>query len=823
MTNITARAARTGRPARRRIAALTALLATLGILRTAALAAAPPDTTADPSATAGTLDALGPDGKRLGACPLKHTSVAIDVAGFVARVTVKQTFESHFTSPIEAIYTFPLSEHGAVDAMTMRTGDRVVRGEIKRREEARKIYEAARAHGQVAALLDQERPNIFTQALANLMPGASVEIEITYVEPLKFSAGAFELAFPTVVGPRFIPGTPTGASGTGWADDTADVPDASRITPPVVAKGTRPGHDIDIAVTIDAGVPILDVAAPLHEVDVERPGPNQVRVRLRDRAEIPNRDFVLRYAVAEDTVQSGYLTHRDGAGDGYVSFVLLPPRHVAPHEAAPKELIFVIDRSGSQSGAPLQKAKETMSWILDHLNPNDTFQIIDFGSTANVLFAQPELATASAKQRARAHIAALEANGGTMMADAVRAACAVPADAHRLRVVTFMTDGYVGNDFEILGMVRALRGTSRWFPFGTGNAVNRFLIEGMAREGGGEPDYVLLTDPGEKVAERFYQRLAAPALTDVRLEFPGLDVTDVTPSELSDVWAERPLIIHARYRTPGRGQAVLQGYRAGQPYRQVLDVTLPVAAPEHAAIASMWARARVEELMSRDLGAAQRGEVPEATREEIITLALEHRLMTQFTSFVAVEDRVVNESGTQHTEAVEVAMPDGVSYEGVFGSAPGAADAVGGLNMLAAAPASRTELARMAPRADAGNSGRVMEKRAFADTPAAAKPAEREADGRRQLARLDGTTRAKLSPALAAFLVNPKAASIRVIDGRIVVRVRLRERAESVRAALEAAGLRITQAKDRMVVGTIEPGRLADLAALDGVQRIAEP
>jgi Ca-activated chloride channel family protein len=470
----------------------------------------------------------------------------------------------------------------------------------------------------------------------------------------------------------------------------------------------------------------------------------------------------------------------------------------------------------------LQKAKETMSWILDHLNPNDTFQIIDFGSTANVLFAQPELATAAAKQRARAYIATLEANGGTMMADAVRAACAVPADAHRLRVVTFMTDGFVGNDFEILGMVRALRGTSRWFPFGTGNAVNRFLIEGMAREGGGEPDYVLLTDPGEKVAERFYQRLAAPALTDVRLEFPGLDVTDVTPSELSDVWAERPLIIHARYRTPGRGQVVLQGYRAGQPYRQVLDVTLPAAASEHAAIASMWARARVEELMSRDLGAAQRGEVPEATREEIITLALEHRLMTQFTSFVAVEDRVVNEGGTQHTEAVEVAMPDGVSYEGVFGSAPGAADAAGGFNLLAAAPPSRTELARMAPQVGAGNSGRVMEKRALTDTPAA-EPAEREADGRRQLARLDAATRAKLSPALAAFLVNPQAASIRVVDGRIVVRVRLRERAESARAELEAAGLRITQAKDRMVVGTIEPGRLADLAALDGVQRIAEP
>ncbi|HEY2386799.1 MAG TPA: VWA domain-containing protein [Candidatus Binatia bacterium] len=670
----------------------------------------------------------------------------------------------------------------------------------------------------MAALLDQERPNIFTQALANLMPGASVEIEITYVEPLRYAGGAFELAFPTVVGPRFIPGAPTGASGTGWADDTTDVPDASRITPPVVAPGTRPGHDIDIAATIDAGVPILDVTAPLHEVDVERPGPNLARVRLRDRAEIPNRDFVLRYAVAEDTVRSGYLAHRDGAGDGYLSVVLVPPRHVAPREAAPKELVFVIDRSGSQAGLPLQKAKETMSWILDHLNPSDTFQIIDFGSTANVLFAAPELATESAKQRARAHIATLEANGGTMMADAVRAACAIPADAHRLRIVTFMTDGYVGNDFEILGMVRALRGTSRWFPFGTGNAVNRFLIDGMAREGGGEPDYVLLSDPGEKVAARFYEKIAAPALTDVRLEFPGLDVTDVTPSEPSDVWAERPLVIHARYRAPGKGQVVLQGYRAGQPYRQVLDVTLPAAAPEHAAIASMWARARVDDLMARDLGAAQRGEVPDAIREEIVSLALAHRLMTQFTSFVAVEDRVVNEGGKQHTETVEVAMPDGVSYEGVFGAGARDAVAAGKVNRLAAAPASRAEMG--GAQEPSGPALDSLMKHRRADSPAAAAPTHEE--DRRQLAQLDDAVRAKLSFGLVTLLTDPSVASVRVTGGRVTVRVRLRERAGEMRAALEAAGLAITETKGRLVIGTIEPGRLAALTALGGVQRVAE-
>src|SRR5207249_2863405 len=363
---------------------------------------------------------------------------------------------------------------------------------------------------------------------------------------------------------RFIPGEPTGHAGTGWAPDTTRVPDASHITPPVTPEGTRAGHDIAIAVDIDAGVPILDVVSPLHAIDVERPEANQARVRLRDQADIPNRDFVLRYAVAGDEVRSGYLVHRDGEGDGYVTFVLLPPKRVTSESAAPKEMIFVIDRSGSQAGLPLEKAKETMRWILDHMNPNDTFQVVDFGNTANVLFPAPQLASPEMKRAARAHIDALDANGGTMMAEAVRTVCALPADRNRLRVVTFMTDGYIGNDFEVID---------------------------------------------------------------------------------------------------------LSGFRQGKPYKQVIDVTLPERATGNGAIASMWARAKVDDLMWQDLAGLQSGTFPEALREEIAQTALGHRLMTQFTSFVAVEDRVVNEGGTQRTVSVPVEMPQGVRYDGIFGGA----------------------------------------------------------------------------------------------------------------------------------------------------------
>jgi Ca-activated chloride channel family protein len=753
-------------------------------------------------AATGALDAVAPDGRALGGCPLEHTDVKADVSGFVARVTVTQRFGNPFSEPIEAIYTFPLSERGAVDAMTMRTGEREIRGEIHTREEARKIYDEAKRAGKLTSLLDQERPNIFTQSLANVMPGAKVEIVISYVEPLQFANGTFEFAFPTVVGPRFIP--PTG------------VPDADRVSPPVTPEGTRAGHDIAIAVDVDAGVPILGVESKLHAIDVERPDATHARVRLRSANEIPNRDFVLRYAVAGDEVQSGYLAHKAPGGDGYVTFVLLPPKRVTAETAAPKEMIFVIDRSGSQSGLPLAKAKETMHWILDHMNPHDTFQVVDFGSTANVLFPKPERASGDMKRRARAYIDALEANGGTMMADAVQKVCAMPADDHRLRVVTFMTDGYVGNDYEVLGLVKQLRGTSRWFPFGTGNGVNRFLIDGMARLGGGEADYVLLNEDGEKVARTFYEKIASPVLTDVQVDFEGLDVVDVFPREQSDVWAERPLVVHARYRQPGRGRVLLRGFQQGRPYEQALAVTLPDVEPAHDAIASMWARAKVEALSNEDLQALQTGNFPDVLKRQIVDVALAHRLVTSFTSFVAVEDRVVNEGGVSRTVSVPVEMPDGVTYEGVFGEGAGRLAAAppasrGALPMVAQQMSKASRSAREAAAAGSRDEGR-------ADTAYLADGEEKD-----QLRRKVSTAaRGRLAPALILLLEQGPnvAGAAKASGGWVRIRVSVKDASAETVRRLAAAGLQIGTIGGTTIDGTIAVDKLVGFAALDGVVRI---
>jgi len=752
------------------------------------------------AAGSGALEAVAPDGRTLGDCPLEHTDVHATVSGFVARVVVTQTFRSSFAEPVEALYTFPLSQRAAVDAMTMRVGDRVVAGEIQRREDARRTYEAAKAAGKIASRLDQERPNVFTQSVANLLPGARVEIRIEYVETLDFEAGAFSLVVPTVVGPRFSP------PGTR---------DADVVTPPVTAPGTRAGHDLSITVDVDAGVPIRDVASPLHAVDVTRAAPEHVRVALRDRHEVPNRDFVLRWTVSGDALQSGYATHRPDGGDGYVSLVLLPPMRVAADTAAPKEMVFVIDRSGSQMGAPLDKAKEAMRYALDHMNPDDTFQIVDFGSTSNVLFPSPQRASAEMRRQARAYIDALQANGGTMMAEAIERVCAMPADANRLRIVTFMTDGYVGNDLEVLGLVQKLRARSRWFPFGTGNSVNRFLIEGMARLGGGEAEYVLLSSSADEAGRRFYERIASPVLTDVQVAWQGLDVVDVLPLGHADVWAERPLVIHARYRSAGTGQVVLTGFQQGRPYRQVLPVTLPERDPANDAIASIWARAKVEELTTQDLGALQTGIFPKPLEEQIVRVALSHRLVTPFTSFVAVEERVVNENGASRTVRVPVEIPDGVRYEGVPGEAPVAAGMAraGGVAATRLQALGRVELAKPAAppvvaKSFSDTSAVLVEERDDSTAP------KRPASAPAVLARLASALRVLLEQGAGA----PGAAPVE--QGWVRVEVTLSSATAEALRAMQAAGLHRDGGSGASVVGVVRVEDLEKLAALDAVRAI---
>ncbi len=641
------------------IAVISASLIGLQLLRSSGSV-----TSAQNVATQGSLQVVDPNGASKAICPLKHTDVKAEISGFLARATVTQEFENPFKEKIEAVYTFPLPQNAAVDDMTMIVGDRTVRGKILQREEAEAVYEAAKTRGQTASLLNQERPNIFTQSVANILPGEKIKITISYVETLKYEDGAYEFSFPMVVGPRYVPGNATGAQGNGFAPDTDRVPDASRITPQPAPEGMRAGHDVSLEVAVDAGVPIDGLTSKTHDVDIERPDDHRAVVRLKDQSTIPNKDFVLRYDVAGKKISDALLTHSSDKG-GFFTLILQPPERVTVEDVTPKELVFVLDTSGSMSGFPIEKAKETMKLALDNLYPSDTFNLITFSGDEHILFSEPVPATKENLAKAQAFLESRQGGGGTEMMKAIKASMD-PSDAqNHVRIVVFMTDGYVGNDMEIIGEVQR-HPNARVFSFGIGNSVNRFLLDGMARYGRGEVEYVGLNDDGSAAARRMHERVRNPLLTDISIEWNGMPVSDVYPKTIPDLFSAKPVILTGRYTGGGKGTIRLKGKMSGRDFVREIPVDF-AAQPQHDVLATLWARTRIDDLMSQDFNGAQRGTMKDDVKQSIVKLGLDYRLMTQFTSFVAVEEMIVTDGGQPRRIDVPIEIPEGVNRTAVFG------------------------------------------------------------------------------------------------------------------------------------------------------------
>ncbi|MGA2344386.1 MAG: VIT domain-containing protein [Candidatus Sulfotelmatobacter sp.] len=621
--------------------------------------------------TAGSLGIIGKDGSVSADCPLRHTEVRGAISGFLARVTVTQTFENTATEKIEAVYVFPLPENAAVDDMTIQVGSRTVRGVIKKREDARAIYEQAKLTGHVAALLDQERPNIFTQSVANIMPGEQIVVTISYLQTLEYEDGAYQFAFPMVVGPRYIPGRAIGKQAGGWAPDTNKVPDASKITPQVTPKGTRAGHDISIELAIDSGVPLQRLHSASHEIDVERTGASSATVKLKKLSEIPNKDFILKYEVAGEQITDAVLSQATPANKlgpgGYFTLILQPPARLPESDVTPKELVFVLDTSGSMMGFPIEKAKDLINHALDGLYPGDTFNLITFSGDTRILFPDPAFPTVENIRKAREVLNAQHGSGGTEMMKAIRAAL-VPSDSQdHIRIVCFLTDGLVGNDLEIIGEVQK-HTNARVFAYGIGNSVNRFLIQAMAKAGRGDSEVVTLSDNADAAAHRLYERLRAPILTDISIDWGSLPVTDVFPTQLPDLFSGKPLTVSGRYTAAANGTIQVRGKRAGEEFTRDIAVNLSSRAVSGGILSSLWARHKIDDLMYQDWAGLQRGNVKPEVQKEITELGLSYKLVTQFTSFVAVEERVVTTNGTPHRVEVPVEMPEGVTYEGVFGN-----------------------------------------------------------------------------------------------------------------------------------------------------------
>jgi Ca-activated chloride channel homolog len=782
--------------------------------------------------TQGSLQVVDPKGKALGVAPLKHTSVKAEISGFLSRVTVIQEFENPFKDKIEAVYTFPLPQAAAVDDMTMRVGDRTVKGKIMRSEQAQAVYEAARNNGQVASLLDQERPNIFTQSVANIMPGEKVTVTISYVETLKYEDGSYEFSFPMVVGPRYIPGTPTSPGAGGTAPNTDRVPDASRITPPVTPKGTRAGHDISLEVSLDAGVPVEDLRSKTHEIEVVKPNDRSARVRLKNMSEIPNKDFVLRYDVAGRKVEDAVLTHRAERG-GFFTLILQPPDRVTAEDVTPKEIVFVLDTSGSMQGFPIEKAKEAMKLALDGLYPQDTFNLITFAGDTHILFPQPVAATRENLRKAQAFLASRAGSGGTEMMKAIRAALEPSDKQGHIRIVCFMTDGYVGDDMSIISEVQK-HPNARVFSFGIGSSVNRYLLDKMAEEGRGEVEYVGLNDDGSAAARRFHERVRSPLLTDISLDWAGLPVADVYPKRIPDLFSAKPLILSGRYTGAGSATIKLKGKMSGRDVVREIAVALPDAQPQHDVLATLWARTRIDDLMAQDLQGIQSGHARADVREPITQLGLEYRLMTQFTSFVAVEEMIVTDGGQPRRVEVPVEMPEGVSRRGVFGeddammvNAPAPVSKTANLGMIASGgggggragrPTTLRRRAATGPVVSASRDESVMRE---TEKPAGVSAEELK---RRELI-------AKLHPTVAALVERLKQKGTQpgteeakfVRDGKAELQIWLADKSPETIAQLKKLGFEIVldPTTSKMLIGRVAIEKLAALAELKAVRYVA--
>ena len=759
------------------------------------------------------LSVIDPTGKALAICPLQRTDVKADIAGQMARVVVTQHFSNSSQAPIEALYTFPLPHEAAVDGMTFRVGERVIKGEIKKREEAAQIYNDAKARGQNAALLDQERPNIFSQRVANIMPGQQIRVEISFTQPVSYRAGKYQWEFPTVVGPRYV---------------TKATTDAEKITPPITPEGVKAGHDLTMQIHLQSAVALGEISSALHPITVDKSGDNEANIALKEGATLPNKDFVLRFAPRDNALQTGLVTRSDGKGGGWFQLVVQPPPNAATSQIARKEMVFVIDQTGSQAGAPIAKAKETMRYCIENLNAGDTFQLLGFNTDVYPCFPAPVEATPANIAKAKAYLAPLEGGGGTDILKATDYALKIPTDPDRPRIVCFMTDGYVGNEAQISQYIRDKARSVRMFPFGVGNSVNRFLIDSMAREGRGVAEYALLNEDGKKLAQRFYNRVANPVLLDVKTDWNGLPVAEVYPKRVPDVFESGPVVLTGRFTHPVAGDLIVRGRAQGREWSQRVRVDFSRADQENGAgLPSAWARQKIEDL-SNTSPTQTSGETADDLKDQITAVALDYHLMSQYTSFVAVEPTIVNVGGEQKTVEVPVEMADGVSYEGIFGAKGDAG-------------ASSNSAQRLSKRAASGSTfaaGAAMPMSAPPAAPKAKFRANEAADSTaatsrvvpaEQLAKMTPAERlktvraTKMSAAVAQLAAQktPRKVTVQLWlsplstdTARAQFTAKLKELGWSQSAVLTAG---------KLVLGEISSDKLDDVAALAGVRLIEVP
>jgi Ca-activated chloride channel family protein len=615
---------------------------------------------------------------------LLNTDVNIAVNGLVARVSVMQEFRNEGNEWVEGVYVFPLPDGAAVDHMRMYVGERFIEGEIREKEQARKEYEQAKQEGRKTSLVEQQRANLFTTSVANIGPGESVIVEIEYLENIRYDDGTFSLRFPMTLTPRYIPGEATDdRKGSGWSPDTTQVDDASLITPPMV--GSSGGHRVSLQARINAGMPLEIIASRYHPVHVGEATGHYMISLASGRVKMDH-DFELLWRPVPSAAPRGMAFAEKINGEPYYLLMVMPPDSgEAVSARMPREMIFIVDTSGSMHGVSIEQARQALLRAIDGLQPGDRFNVIEFNSYPNALFNVSVAADSANVTAAKNFVGRLQATGGTEMRSALQHALRTPPSESYLRQVIFITDGAVGNEEGLFELIADRLGSARLFTVGIGSAPNSWFMRKAAETGRGTFTTIsALHEVGEKM-DRLFRKLEHPQVTNIDLQWPGGTLVETYPAVVPDLYLGEPVSVRVKASGEFRpGDNIrITGDSFGGAWSTDLSLNVNT---ESAGVAALWARARIADLLDKQ----RRGADAEETRAAIVETALAHHLVSKHTSLVAVDKTPVRLAGDPlKKEQVPNLMAHGQSSRAIFGFPATATDGPalrkGGLLTLLAA------------------------------------------------------------------------------------------------------------------------------------------
>jgi Ca-activated chloride channel family protein len=586
------------------------------------------------------------DDPSLDQLPLKATSAEVHIAGVIADVKVTQVYKNEGKNPLEAIYLFPASSRAAVYAMKMTIGNRTIVAKIEKSDEARAQYEKAKSEGKSASLLEQQRPNVFQMNVANIMPADEIKVELSYTELLIPTDKIYEFVYPTVVGPRY----------SNQPEESAPASE-KWVKSPYLQEGESPTYTFNIKTTISAGMPIREAFCSSHNVHINYPEKNMAVIQLdKNEKNAGNKDFILQYRLAGAKIAEGLLLYQ-GKEENFFLLMMQPPQRIQDEQIPPREYIFIVDVSGSMNGFPLEISKKLLKDLITNLKSHDKFNLLFFAGGSQVMAESSVPASSENINRAIKMLQSQRGGGGTELLPALKRALAMPKDEASSRTIIIATDGYVSVEKEAFDLIRSNLNEANMFAFGIGTSVNRFLIEGMAHVGMGESFIITKQAKAEIQAKKFRKYILSPVLTQITTDFKDFDVYDVEPPVIPDVLAERPIIIFGKWRNQAQGTITIRGYTGNRKkYNTVLNVSQVSPSASNAALKYLWARHRIS-----ILGDYNKLEQNDQRINEITNLGLTYNLLTDYTSFVAIDSEVRNKEGQITTVKQPLPLPQGVS------------------------------------------------------------------------------------------------------------------------------------------------------------------